>query len=303
LKNEIYTGTLIQGKTTTPNYKVKKTFVKEESAWSRTENAHEAIISPAQFDLVQKLMLDDTRSPVGASSVHPFSGKVFCADCEAAMVRKVSRCGEREYAYFICGNNKNDKTFCSTHSIREDTLSETVLAVIQAHIALALDMDNALKRVEGLAWENREIAKIDGKISFQEQVIDTNRRLKVSLYEDYHNGVVDRGEYESYKKEFDAKIQEASETIMRLHGERNSVMGGLTEQQGWLSQFRQYENITELNRMVVVNLIDRIFIHEDRGIEVILMHKDQFEAIAEFLDAQREKEAAKKIICLAKEVV
>jgi len=218
-------------------------------------------------------------------------------------VRKVSRCGEREYAYFICGNNKTDKTVCSTHSIREDTLSETVLAVIQAHIALALDMDNAMKRVEGLAWENREIAKIDGKISFQEQVIDTNRRLKVSLYEDYHNGVVDRGEYESYKKEFDAKIQEASETIMRLHGERNSVMGGLTEQQGWLSQFRQYENITELNRMVVVNLIDRIFIHEDRGIEVILMHKDQFEAIAEFLDAQREKEAAKKIICLAKEVV
>ncbi len=90
---------------------------------------------------------------------------------------------------------------------------------------------------------------------------------------------------------------------MRLLGERNSVMGGLTQQQGWLSQFRQYENITELNRRVVVSLIDRVYIHEDKGIEVSLMHRDQFDAIAEFLDAQREKEAANKVIRLTREVV
>lgn len=58
LKNEIYTGTLVQGKTTSPNHKVKKTVVKPQSEWARTENAHEPIITHAQFDLVQKLMLD-----------------------------------------------------------------------------------------------------------------------------------------------------------------------------------------------------------------------------------------------------
>lgn len=303
LKNEMYTGTLIQGKTTTPNYKVKKTILKDETDWVRTTEAHEAIITPAQFDLVQKLMRDDTRSPVGADGVHPFSGKVFCADCGSAMVRKVSRCGDHEYAYFICGGYKNDKSTCSSHSIREDLITETVLAVIQAQIAFALDMDKAMSRVKGLSWENREIEKIDAKIDFQNEVIENNRHLKVSLYEDYHNSFVTRDEYESYKREFDAKISEASETIMRLSSERNSVMGGLTEQQGWLSQFRQYENITELTRRVVVSLIDRVFVHEDKGIEVSLMHKDQFDAIAEFLDAQREQEAANKIIHLAREVV
>ncbi len=39
LKNEIYTGTLVQGKTTSPNHKVKKTVVKPQSEWARTENA------------------------------------------------------------------------------------------------------------------------------------------------------------------------------------------------------------------------------------------------------------------------
>lgn len=187
LKNEMYTGTLIQGKTTTPNYKVKKTILKDETDWVRTTEAHEAIITPAQFDLVQKLMRDDTRSPVGADGVHPFSGKVFCADCGSAMVRKVSRCGDHEYAYFICGGYKNDKSTCSSHSIREDLITETVLAVIQAQIAFALDMDKAMSRVKGLSWENREIEKIDAKIDFQNEVIENNRHLKVSLYEDYHN--------------------------------------------------------------------------------------------------------------------
>ena len=194
LKNEIYTGTLVQGKTTSPNHKVKKTVVKPQSEWARTENAHEPIIAHAQFDLVQKLMLDDTRSPSGATGVHPFSGKIYCADCGSPMVRRVSRCGEKEYAYFICGGNKSDKTSCSSHSIKESVVYDTVLAVVQAHISAAMNMADALQQIDDMAWENREIEKIKAKISFQEEVIDVeysnlpqklNCRQKVGLYDDF----------------------------------------------------------------------------------------------------------------------
>ena len=40
LTNELYTGVLLQGKSSTPNYKVKKRFDKEQSEWIRIENAH-----------------------------------------------------------------------------------------------------------------------------------------------------------------------------------------------------------------------------------------------------------------------
>ena len=90
---------------------------------------------------------------------------------------------------------------------------------------------------------------------------------------------------------------------MRLTGERNSVMGGLADQQGWLSQFKQYENVQELTRSVVVNLIDHISIREDKDIDVQLMHCDRFASIVEFLAEQKEKEEAKKIIRLTKEAV
>lgn len=303
LKNEIYTGTLVQGKTTSPNHKVKKTVTKPSNEWSRTENAHEPIIAPAQFDLVQRLMQDDTRSPVGTKGVHPFSGKIFCADCGSPMVRRVTRTGGHEYAYFICGGNKNDKNCCSSHSIKESVVYDTVLAVVQGHIAAAMDMAVAMTQIDNLAWENRELEKINAKIAFQEEIIDKNRRLKTGAYEDFKSDFISRDEYKIYTARFDQQITEATDTIMSLTGERNSVMGGLAEQQGWLSQFKEYENIQELTRRAVVNLVEYVRINEDKEIEVRLLHGDRFASIVDFLNEQKEKEAAKKIIHLTKEAV
>jgi DNA invertase Pin-like site-specific DNA recombinase len=303
LKNEVYTGTLVQGKTTTPNHKVKKIMIKDENEWVRTERAHEAIITPAQFDLVQKIMQDDTRSPVGVQGVHPFSGKIFCADCGSTMVRKVSRCGNAEYAYFICSGNKSDRHRCSSHSIRETVLYDAVLAVVQAHIATALNMADAMKGIDNLAWENRELEKIRGKIAFQVEAIDKNRRLKVSAYEDFRSQMLTREEYESFKAEFDQHIKEASEIISRLHSEQNSIQSGLSEQQGWLAQFRQYENIQELSRNTVVSLIDRIYIRENKDIDVRLMNRDQFAAITEYLREQSKNKITEKTAPRKKEAV
>ncbi len=286
LRNEMYTGTLVQGKTTSPNHKVKKTVQKAPDEWSRTEHAHEAIIAPAQFELIQKLMLEDTRSPVGANGVHIFSGKVFCAGCGSSMVRKVSRCGGREYTYFVCGGNKADKHLCSSHMIRESAVYDAVLLVIQAQIAAAMDLSLALRQVEDLAWENRELERIKSKRAFQEEIAEKNRRLKAGAYDDFKNGFIDKADYKTFTEQFERRIREAAEAITQLDRERSSVMGGLAKQQGWLSKFMQYENIQELSRNSVVALVDRIEIREDKDIDVHLLHSDHFASIVAFLKEQ-----------------
>ena len=85
------------------------------------------------------------------------------------MVRRVSRCGEKEYAYFICGGNKSDKTFCSSHSIKESVVYDTVLAVVQAHISAAMNMADALQRIDdyGLG-KPRELRRSKQKFRFKE---------------------------------------------------------------------------------------------------------------------------------------
>ena len=60
MKNEVYVGTVVQGKCTTPNYKVKKRVYKDESEWVRVGDAHEAIVGRSEFDLVQSLSIFPT---------------------------------------------------------------------------------------------------------------------------------------------------------------------------------------------------------------------------------------------------
>ena len=302
LKNEVYIGTLVQGKTTSPNHKVKKTVRKAPEEWCRTEHAHEAIIAPAQFDLVQRLMLDDTRSPTGAKCVHLFSGKVFCADCGSTMVRKTSHTNGYKYTYFICGGNKADKHLCSSHMIRESTVYDAVLAVIQAQIAAAMDMSAALRQVDSLAWENRELERIKSKRAFQEEIVDKNRRLKAGAYDDFKNGFISREDYKTFTEQFERQIRAAMDAIAQLDQERNSIMGGLAKQQGWLAQFAKYENIQELSRNSVAVLVDRIEIRENKDIDVCLLHRDHFASIVAFLSEQQLRRDA-KIIPLGREAV
>jgi len=78
LTDERFAGTLVQGKTTTPNYKVKKVIYKNKEDWVRCENAVEAAVDRHTFDVVQNLMDRDTRRSLDGTAL--LSGLVECAD-------------------------------------------------------------------------------------------------------------------------------------------------------------------------------------------------------------------------------
>jgi hypothetical protein len=61
LKDEIYVGTLAQGKTSTPNHKVRKKYQKAKEDWVRAVDAHEPIINRDEFELANSLLLKDMR--------------------------------------------------------------------------------------------------------------------------------------------------------------------------------------------------------------------------------------------------
>lgn len=56
LMDERFTGVLIQGKTTTPNHKVKKVIRKSENDWIRYEDAFDAVIDRHVYEVVQNLI-------------------------------------------------------------------------------------------------------------------------------------------------------------------------------------------------------------------------------------------------------
>lgn len=288
LTNEIYIGVLVQGKRMAPTYKTKKTILRDSSEWVRIENTHEAIISRPQFDLVQQLMTEDTRASAGGGAVQPFCGRIFCGDCGSPMFRKTVNTGKKRYVYYVCSANKQDKSQCSKHSIRENVLDETVLATVQRQIEVILEMEKAMSEIDALSWETSEVAKIEAGIRYQDQIIEKNNALRLGIYEDLHDGILTKDEFLSMKEEFTARIDEAQGIIAQLNVDKGNIQHGMSQQQGWLAQFKQYRNITEISRLVVVNLIERVNIYEGAEIEVVFRQADQFESIMNFLAEHRQ---------------
>ncbi len=286
LKNEIYLGVMIQGKRTTPNYKTKTVVTKAESEWLRVEGTHEAIISVRDFELVQELLRDDTHCRAGDVTVPVYAGRIYCGDCGATAVRKTVSYAGRRYVYYVCNANKHDKTVCSRHSIREDILGQVIYQTVRHQIDLLLDVDKALRQFENLSWEKHKLKQLDASIEIQEEVVRKNNTLRLGIYEDLRAGLLDRSEYESLKKELAERIAEATAAIEKLNKEKREILDGVSKQQSWIEQFRQYENVTELTRPMVIHLIERINIFEDSNIEIVFRHRNQIEEILRFISEQ-----------------
>lgn len=286
LKNEIYLGVMIQGKRTTPNYKTKTVVTKAESEWLRVEGTHEAIISVRDFELVQELLRDDTHCRAGDVTVPVYAGRIYCGDCGATAVRKTVSYAGKRYVYYVCNANKHDKTVCSRHSIREDILSQVIYQTVRHQIDLLLDVDKALRQFENLSWEKHKLKQLDASIEIQEEVVRKNNTLRLGIYEDLRAGLLDRSEYESLKKELAERIAEATAAIEKLNKEKREILDGVSKQQSWIEQFRQYENVTELTRPMVIHLIERINIFEDSNIEIVFRHRNQIEEILRFISEQ-----------------
>ena len=138
------TGTLVQGKFTTPNHKVKTKILKPQEKWAVCHNNHEALVSLRTFQIVQRLLSVDMRMAPGKDSIYLLSGIAVCADCGALMTRKVSTVNGKKYVYYMCSNNKKNKK-CSSHRIKEADLESRVFDTLRDMTAILLDADEVIK--------------------------------------------------------------------------------------------------------------------------------------------------------------
>lgn len=285
LTNEVYTGVLIQGKRTTPNYKVKHTIVKDEQDWSRIEHAHEPIIQVREFELVQKLMQEDSRRASGSDTVYPLSGRVYCGTCGAFAKRYSVTYNGSKYAYYTCPNTTKEGS-CEKRRISEKELENTVLTLLQSEIKLVLNMERALSQIKELAWEHREITRLDKAIEVKMAEAEKCRTMKVSIYEDLQEGLISQEEFLQMKEGYSQQISEIEQDIGKLKKERAMIQEGVADRSGWLSQFRKYQNLPSLSRAAVVNLVDQIQLYPDKKIRVVLRYQDQLADMMEFLRGQ-----------------
>ena len=283
LTNELYTGVLLQGKSSTPNYKVKKRFDKKQSEWIRIENAHEAIITAGEFETVQELLGKDTRISPDEEALYPLAGYVVCGDCGQNMVRKTIPRRGKKYVYYVCSTNKAKKG-CSSHSISENKLMDAVLHVIKEQISTVMRIEGLLEMAQSLPENQRNIFNYDARIVKLQEEIERNKGFRMKLYESLEEGMIDKDEYFIFKKNYSDKISLAEKNIQSLEAERDAAVEKNAADYSWVDAFKKYEGIERVERQVVVNLISEIRVYEGNVVEIDFQHNDAIEAALKIID-------------------
>ena len=286
LKNESYTGTLIQGKRRKINYKVKKSHDVGSENWIRVEDAHDAIISKGEFQQVQQLLELDTRTAPSQTTVYPLSGFLRCADCGQNMIRRTVTKNGKKYQYYHCSTYKNGGG-CTPHMINSEKLTESVLAAIRHQVTLLVEAEKVLSNAELASGEQIGIKILDSQITALEAELERYSNLKIRLYQDLCDDVVSREEYGEMNTRFAQKIKEAQDKIHEIREKKQEALKHDTLLPTWLEEFKQYEHIKTLERRVVVELIDHIDVHSKTEIEIHFCFEDELHSITEkFMEYQ-----------------
>lgn len=267
LTNEIYIGTLQQGKREKINYKLYKVVSKDRSDWIEIEDNHEAVIDINDFEIVQKLLKCDIKAKNYGEKADLFSGLLFCKDCNQQMTKKVDKRGKTPIVYYIC-SAYNKGLGCSRHSIKQKELENTVLAMIKHYISSIGKYEAISEKVRAMEVSYNLFKKIDKR---QEQTKKSKAKfeiLKSSLYQDLKEGIISEDEFYDMREFYTNRIVESELILERQNKEITKLYKKSLGNQNFFSDIQKYKNISTLERGLLVRLIDKIYVLEDKKIEI-----------------------------------
>ena len=280
LQDETYTGTLVQGRQGTPHYKIKEMERLPASEWVRVPNTHEALVDPQDFQLVQQLKGLDTRTAPKQETVYLFSGVLICGCCGGRMTRKTNRSGGREYHYYYCPTGK--KKGCE-HPVmlKESDLIQCVRDGTRAYIDNVVSLNEMLSAIDQSAINQERAKKYAAQISENERQLEQTMEFKTRLYENLVCGNLTKQEYAFNKKKYSDDAERLKASIAELkHKLENTLNGG--EQRGvWISRFLQFQDMEDLSRKAVVQLIQSIYVMGKKKLCIKFNYDDEYqEAVA-----------------------
>lgn len=256
LANEMYTGTLVQGKSHHISYKNKKRKRVAPADWVRIPAAHEPIIDGETWERAQTRLSSHVRAGRQMQTLPPLSGKVFCSVCGRPMKRNVYYNKAKTIRYYglQCASYKTGAMNCpNTRTMSGKTLEQAVLEELNGIIAAYCQPDE-IRLTDIYAAQTEKLTHTLNRLT--EQHASAQKRL-VQMYKDKLDGLISAEEYGLFRQSLSDEAQTALQCIReteRQISETGTHMSA-AEQAALIGQYTHYE---QLDRTVADAFIDRI---------------------------------------------
>lgn len=278
LKNQIYTGDMVQGRYRKKSYKIHVQEAVPEEEWFIVSNTHEPIIKREDFNQVQELLKRDTRTAPNQKSLYLFSGFLRCGDCGKAMTRSKVK----NNVYYHCSTYKNQsKNACTKHTIRHRDLEPAVLEVIRQLISTGVCYHEVIQEIDAAPKKESRSDLLKGLIQTKEKELYRITHYKQSLYEDWKDGEITKRDYQQMKEDYERRSEAIQHILDHLQDKREELDRSNELENPVLEAYRKSGNINELTRDILIQLVDHIRIYENGSICVKLRFADEFHNMKE----------------------
>lgn len=265
IKNKVYLGHMVSGKQTTKSYKNKKLIQIPESKWIIVENTHEPIIDQNTFDLAQKVVKikgDSVAYSEKANPTNVFRGILRCSDCNSTLT-VYERDGIRQFA---CGTYRQyGKSRCTMHYVKYNAVEEIVLKEIQ-NIAnlVSLDPEKMLEMIyeknnSSIAGEKKQKEKNYAKM--EKRIKDLNILIQ-KVFEEKVLGNISEERANILISTYEQELAGLKKEILNVRSDLISLNETKQNAEQFLEIIRRYTDITKLSHEIVIDLIEKIVVHE-----------------------------------------
>lgn len=295
LRNEVYLGHTIQGRTKNDIAAGRKMCPVPQDNWAIVRNTHEPLIDEQTFCKVQEIgesRRTEHNSKCGkfdhlGTTPNILKGLVFCAECGRTMVRYKSvseRCGHRYYTY-ICRTHMENPSTCPKRNLHEAVLMEVLWNCLQQQIILAGDLAKQVKKYARSPAVIDRKSELERSLSSAKQALSRYKRLHDSLYQNYVDGLMGELEYAEMKRQYQAEAERAQAQVEQLERQIADI-SAQTSSNPWLQNFTQFAVETELSEEMAHALIQRIEVDKDEYITIQLKYRDEYAELAALLDTE-----------------
>lgn len=273
LRNEMYTGTLVQGKSHHISYKNKKRKKVDKSDWVRILDTHERLIDSDTWERVQERLSSHTRVGKHSDELSPLSGKVRCAVCGRPMKRNVYYNKTKTIKYYgvQCATYKTGAMNCSNKkSMSGLVLEQKILNELNGIVGQYCQAD----KIKLTDIRNEQLKALEKKLSaLSDRHFSAKERL-VKMYKDKLDGIISEEDYSLFRKSLSDEEENLTEQIEEVSRQIDECHQRQENAEGQRALIEKYTHFNKLNRSIADEFIDYIEIGEvsDTGERDILIH-------------------------------
>ena len=265
LTTQEYCGDVINFKSYSKSYKMKKRIENPEENRAIFLNVHEAIIDRPTWEKVRALKSGTRRKrPTVTQEPSVFSGMMKCPECGGNLNFHFNQ-NNHDIKFFSCQNHNSGLRKCSsTHYIRLDFLEQVVLYEVHRLACFANEYEkDFIKAMVGRSAkvaENERVRKkreLDALLA-RDRELDT---LFERLYEDNVSGKIDDARFAKMAKRYEQEQGENAGRIKTLRLEVKKLDEKRMDVEDFLETVRRYTDATTITRRMVAELIDHIEVY------------------------------------------